>query len=328
MITPDFKVIADSIDITEAIKKSLLSLRITDEAGIKSDKVEIKLDDRNGKISMPKTGATLEVFLGYKETTLVRMGLYIVDEVSVESPPQSMIIRAHAADLRETLKAPRTKTWGEVTLGDVVNTIASEHALTPRISKELEDFKIPYLTQTEESDLHLLTRLARNHGAITKPVHGNLLFVPKGESKSVSGILIPAVTLNVNQITRWQATFTEREKYGSVEASWHNKETANKEKVKTGDGKPTFTLRHTYDNAQLALQDAKATLERLKRGTGKLNLALPGNTQLMAEGKINLVEMRIGVDGIWNITQVEHVLNNSGYQCRINAEINQSNQEE
>ena len=50
MITPDFRVTIDSVDITDVIKKGLLSLRITDEAGIKSDKVEIKIDDSNGKI--------------------------------------------------------------------------------------------------------------------------------------------------------------------------------------------------------------------------------------------------------------------------------------
>jgi len=51
---------------------------------------------------MANTGAELEIFLGYKENLLVRMGLFIVDEVSVESPPQSMIVRARAraADMR------------------------------------------------------------------------------------------------------------------------------------------------------------------------------------------------------------------------------------
>ena len=42
------------------------------------------------------------------------MGLYIVDEVSIESPPQTMTIRSHAADMRQVLKAPRTKTWGKI----------------------------------------------------------------------------------------------------------------------------------------------------------------------------------------------------------------------
>lgn len=320
MSTPDFRVIADSVDITEAIRKGLLLLRINDEAGINSDKAEIRLDDRDGKIEMPNTGAKLEIFLGYKEDSLIRMGLFVVDEVGVESPPQTMIIRARAADMRQVLKAPRTKTWGAVTLNDVVSAIAGEHGLNARVSEDLANITYDNLLQSQESDLHLLTRLAREHGAITKPVHGNLLFVPKGEAKSVSGQLIPPITIFEKQITDWGANFADREKYGSVQAEYHDKELAKKIKVTAGTGEPVFTLRHTYDTPELAAQNAKSKLERLKRGTGKVNVTLPGNTKFIAEGKINLVGVRAGVDGEWVLTRVEHSFDGSGYQCRLDGE--------
>lgn len=320
MSTPDFRVIADSVDITNAIRQGLLSLRVTDEAGINSDKVEIKLDDRGGKIAMPNTGAELEVFLGYKEDSLIRMGLFIVDEVSVESPPQSMVIRARAADMRQVLKAPRTKTWGNVTLEDVVSTIANEHGLNTSISPDLAGMSYANLIQSQESDLHLLTRLAREHGAITKPVHGNLLFVPKGEAKSASGQIIPAITIHEKQITSWGATFADREKFGSVQAEYHDKDLAEKVKVTAGSGEPVHTLRHTYDTPEIATQNAKAMLERLKRGTGTVNVTLPGNTRFLAEGKINLIGVRAGVDGEWILTRVEHSFDNGGYQCRLDGE--------
>jgi phage protein D len=50
-MTPDFRIHADSQDITERIQDRLLSLRVTDEAGIKSDTVELNLDDRDGLVS-------------------------------------------------------------------------------------------------------------------------------------------------------------------------------------------------------------------------------------------------------------------------------------
>jgi len=222
--------------------------------------------------------------------------------------------------MRQVLKAPRTKTWGEVTLSDVVNEIAAAHGLEPKISSDMASIQLPYLTQTEESDLHLLTRLARNHGAITKPVHGKLLFVPKGQAKSVSGTLIEPVAIAGHQLTSWEASFADRDKYGSVQASFHNKQTAEKETIKVGGAEPVYTLRHTYDSADQAKQNASAVLERLKRGTGTLNISLPGNTRLMSEGKITLSGIRAGVDGEWIATRVEHVLDNSGYQCRLDAE--------
>ena len=148
MATPDFRVIAEGSDITEAIRQRLLSLNLSDEAGFNSDKVEISLDDRDNKISMPRTGANLEVSIGYKESSIIHMGLYVVDEVSIEAPPMTMTLRAHAADMRQVMKAPRTKTWGKITIGDLVSSVAGEHGLTPRIAEELLSKEIQYLYQT------------------------------------------------------------------------------------------------------------------------------------------------------------------------------------
>ena len=63
----------------------------------------------------------------------------------------------------------------------------------------------------------------------------------------------------------------------------------------------------------------KAKLNQLQRGTGTLNISLPGNPAFMAEGKLTIIGIRSGADGDWSITSVEHQLDNSGYVCRINA---------
>ncbi|SMG64540.1 Phage late control D, partial [methanotrophic bacterial endosymbiont of Bathymodiolus sp.] len=168
-MTPDFRIHADSQDITERIQDRLLSLRVTDEAGIKSDTVELNLDDRDGLVIWPVHGAELEISLGYRETGLVRLGLYIVDEVEHSGPPNTLTIRAKASDMRQSLKAPQTRVWDNVTLADLVSSIASEHGLVPKISDSLASIGYTHLDQTEESDLHLLTRLGRENNAVTKP---------------------------------------------------------------------------------------------------------------------------------------------------------------
>src|SRR5690554_3922674 len=108
---PDFRILADRQDITARIRDRLLSLRITDEAGIQSDTVEILLDDRDGRIEWPAHGVELEVFLGDGRSGLSRMGLYVVDEVEHSGPPSSLTIRGKAADMRAAIKAPRTRSW-------------------------------------------------------------------------------------------------------------------------------------------------------------------------------------------------------------------------
>lgn len=319
IMTPEFQIIADGNDITSAIRKGLLSLNVSDEAGITSDKVEIRLDDSKGIIALPRTGAELEVFIGYKETGLVRMGLYVVDEVLLSGEAKTLGIRARAANMRKSLKSPKTRSWDKVTLGNMVERIASEHGLTPRISEEFANLAVEHVDQTE-SDLNLLTRLARQHDAAVKPVGEFLVFVPKGQAKTAAGVHIPNIMVNVKEITSWSATFAERGKYGAVVGEYHNAETAVKENVKVGSGEPVFTLRHNHSNADEAKQAAKAQLERFTRGTGTLQLTAPGNTRFMAEGKIEVTGVRTGVDGQWMIKKVDHNLDGNGYSCRIDAE--------
>jgi phage protein D len=86
---PDFQILADQQDITTRLQDRLLSLHITDEAGFRSDTVELQLDDRDGKIEWPKHGAELDISLGYRSTGLTAMGRYVVDEIVHTSPPRA-----------------------------------------------------------------------------------------------------------------------------------------------------------------------------------------------------------------------------------------------
>ncbi len=109
--------------------------------------------------------------------------------------------------------------------------------------------------------------------------------IPKGKAKSVSGQLIPPVTIVKKEITSWSMTFADRDKYGSVQAEYNDKTLAEKVKVTAGDGDTVFNLRHTYDTPELAMQNAKSKLKRLRRGTGTVNLTLPGNNPIYRRGQ-------------------------------------------
>ncbi|MEW8420158.1 MAG: contractile injection system protein, VgrG/Pvc8 family [Candidatus Thiodiazotropha endolucinida] len=303
-MTPEFRILADSQDITDRIRDRLLSLRVTDEAGIKSDTVEIKLDDRDALVVWPERGAELEISLGYHQSGLTRLGLYIADEVEHGGPPN----------------APRTRIWDNVTLADMVTTIAGEHGLVPKISEPLALVRYTHLDQTEESDLHLLTRLARENSAVTKPVAGNLIFATRGESKSISGKDLPTTQIVASQVQRHQMTQADRGKYAAVLTYWHEPMKAERVPVKVGRGKPVYTLRHTYPDSEQATRAEQAKLEALQRGTGTLSLTLIGTTELMAEAKLELKGIRDRVDGEWLIQSVEHQFDNQGFVTRIESE--------
>ncbi len=111
-MTPDFTILAAGVDITSQIRDRLLSLTITDAAGVKSDSVEIVLDDRGGAIELPLPGAPLVVAMGDRETFLMPMGVYTSDEIGMDGWPQTMTLRGKAANLGGPLKEQKKPVMG------------------------------------------------------------------------------------------------------------------------------------------------------------------------------------------------------------------------
>jgi phage protein D len=319
---PIFKVLADTFDISLRLKDRLVSIRTSDEAGFKADTCSIELDDRDGLIQLPRKGAKLEVFLGYRTSGLNQVGSYIVDEVSLSGPPDTMTISAKAADMREDFKSQKTRSFDNITLGDLVKTIAGENGLAGKVAGELAGVSFAHLDQTEESDLHLLTRLAKQHNGVAKVTHDLLIVAAAGQSKSVSGAVLPSVGINKSQVDSWHYVDADRGKYAAVTATWHNKTSGEKVIVSTSSAKPAYTLRHTYDNEQQAVEAAKAKLEELNQGAATMELSLAvGNSTLFAESALVLSGFRSGINGgNWTAKRVEHEFSNSGFTTRVSAE--------
>ena len=61
-MTPTFRIVADSADITSLINDRLL-LRATDKPGIEFDDFELRIDDRDSAVSLPNRGSSIEIFL-------------------------------------------------------------------------------------------------------------------------------------------------------------------------------------------------------------------------------------------------------------------------
>ena len=207
-LTPDYAISIDGVVVTEKLRKRLTSLRITDEAGWQNDTVEIELVGEN--LELPKMGSKLSVSLGYKESGLVEMGVCVINAITMKSPPHTILIKGHGADLGSGMKTKRTRAWRDTTVGGIVGDIGSKHGYKPAISKDLTDVKIPHMDQTEESDLHFLTRLAHAHGATTKPAGEHLLFVPKNSGLSATGKMLETIHLTPSDITTYQYSQSKR----------------------------------------------------------------------------------------------------------------------
>lgn len=314
-MTPDFKVIAAGLNITPQINGRLLGLTITDEAGTKADTVEIVLDDRDGLIELPTPGAPLLVFPSYRETGLVPMGLFISDGVTVSSPPATLMIRAKAADLGGNIKDQKTRSRDKVTIGGFVGRIAGEHGLEPKVS---ERFQSVHIDQTDESDISFLDRLGRDHDALVSVKGGALLFMGKGEGRTVGGLPIPPRPVVEDDTTNW--TLTTREAYKSVAAILQDTKEAKRQTVTAGEGAPVLKLRHIHKTEEEAPTTATAKLGEISRGNDTFEASLPGDPLIAAEGRILATGFRAGVNGLWSIRTATHTLDNGGFSTSISAE--------
>ena len=320
---PVFSIVANGRqDATDRIRQRLLSLTVTDEAGRQSDTAEIRLDDRDGVIELQPTGAELEISLGFDGGKETVTGRYTVDEIELEGPPDSMTIRARGADMRSNLKAQRTRSWDDVSIGDLVASIAADHGLEPRVGRPFRAVRISHLDQTDESDMHLLTRLARDYDAVAKPARGRLLFVSRGEAESATGKSMPTIRIRPEDAGKWRVTLADRREYRSVRAHWRESRDAMRMRETAGSGEPSFTLRRLYPTAGEARAAARAKLAALKRGTARLSVTLvPGNPLAAAESQLELTGFRTGVDGLWACRTVRHVLDGGGYSTRAEATL-------
>lgn len=323
---PSFKIIADTYDISEKIKERLISLSITDEVGLVSDTLNLHLDNHDDKLEIPSRGAELEAHLGYEGENLVKMGIFVVDEIEIASPPNQMTITARASDTFEKdniggMKVTRNRSWHEVTLLEMVTKIASENKLSPLVAPQLEGIIIDHIDQTDESDLAFLNRVAQSLEAYVKPADGKLIIglIGKALSPKSEDIFMPTIVIDYYKIISWRVKIAERNKINRVEAKYQDKKKGILDAVTAGKGKPSFCMTHTYASKVTAERAAKSKLAELRRGLNELELTIIGNTRVCAENIISLSNVSRSADGEWVNKSVSHELSGSGYITKLNA---------
>ncbi|MEH6737815.1 MAG: contractile injection system protein, VgrG/Pvc8 family [Sulfitobacter sp.] len=323
----DYQILADGADVTAQFRTRLVGISIIDEAGQKSDVATIEVDDRNNEVAIPPIGAKLEIALGYVGD-LTTLGQFIVDDVSGTIGTETMSIGAKAADMLGGIRAPKTRSWHDVTLGELVAKIAGENDLKPQVAESLKSTLFNYIAQTSESDLNLLTRLAKNLDAVAKPAGGSLLFLKRGEGKSADGKDLPVFDIDRSDIDTGSWKLPGRTKYEKVTAEWAENGSATVHQVHAGTGKPVQKLRERFATKAEAERAAQSALDKSKRGTATINIRLGGfRGDLMAEAKVNLTNIKPEMTGEWLITQVQHQLGTSlrtSFRAERNHEATQA----
>ena len=311
-LKPAAQLTVGGVDLTAKIGDRLQSLTIVDNSGEESDTLEIRLDDRGNIIESPRHGVALSVSIGFVGQALFYVGKFTVDEVEPEGPPDILTIRAKAADMREGLKSQRSRSFSDTTVGGIVGQIAGEHGLTPAVAAELASIAIAHRDQTNESDLHFLTRLGRDFGAVAAPKDGRLVFAPQSTGLSASGQTLDGVALDRRDLTSWRGVVADREKHGSVRARYRDMGAARTKFATAGSGEPVKTLRPMHRDQAAAQAAAEAALARATRATNGVELVMPGRPTILAQTPLTVTGLRPELSGDWIADRVEHRLDFEG----------------
>jgi phage protein D len=319
-MTPIFRIVADGADITAVINDRLLLLRTSDKPGMESDEFELRIDDRDGQVTLPRRGAGLEIYLGYAETSLARLGRYVVDEVEVSGPLDSIVIRGKASDMRGSGKTIRNGSWENVPLSTIVGDIAARNGWQPACQVAT---KVPRVDQLNESDFNFVTRLAKQYDCTAKVADGKLLVMPRQAGQSASGQQFGAITLTRADVSRWQFRLGDRNAHKAVAAKHQDKKTGklavvSLENDDLPDGLPAVhTDRHIHPNKSAAEAAANARLAAFNRSTAGVRLEMPGRTDIFAERPIIAQGFKVGLDGEYLADSVEQVYTQAGWSTTV-----------
>ena len=320
---PDYHLVVNGQDITPRLSSRLIDLRLRESRGDEADQLDITLDDSDGRMAIPSKGATIALSLGWASTGLVDKGTFMVDETEHTGAPDQIRITARSADMSKTLRTRASGSWHDTTVGQVVRDIAARNNLPARIDPQLAARKVQHIDQTNESDLHFCTRLARQHDAVCTVKKGQLVFLRTNSRTNASGQTLQALLITRSTGDQHRYHTAERTTYTGVRAYWHDAGSAKRKGVLAGTDVDVKVLKDTYASEEDALTAARAEMQRVDRGAATLSLTLAlGRPALMPQTPVSVQGFKPEIDGSdWLVKTVEHALGDSGFTASLELEL-------
>ncbi|GAB6045067.1 phage late control D family protein [Caminibacter profundus] len=297
----NFKIIANNKDITETIQKNLISLSLIDEVGISADEITLKV--RND-FKRPSYGDELKVWIQDKY-----YGIYIVQTTT--KTQSDLTIKATATNFTNSLKKKYNRSFENIKVCELISKLAAENNLK---SKCDIDFTFKHLAQTNESDLNLLTRLAKQLNAQFNIKNDTIIFIKtKQENES-----LPKFEVDIKEVISYSIKYNAKTMYKSVKAIYHDTKENKQKEITYLSGEPQYIFQDSFKSEAEAYKTAKSYYEMLNKGIITGNLTIVGK-EIRAGGILVLTSFGED-DGEYSIKKVTHNLSGGGYTCRVEFE--------
>lgn len=317
--TPEFRLQYNGKNITDDITKYLLSITYLDRTEVESDEIEVKVEDVNNKWSndpwYPEKGAKLTLDIGYQDE-LVPCGEFEIDEVQFQysGGGRAVSMKALSAIVTQPLRSKLKRAYENITLEKLAKTIAADAHLS--VSGQIDNIQLGRVTQMEETNLALLSRISAEYGYIFNIKSGKLVFTHIGrlQTRKSVDMIGPDRMRDCNIIDATGRTFKV------ITQKYYDPATGKKIQFDqpAKEGKDKFATESYTQNKQQAELKAQARNAKIINGQVKGSVALHTGTPLLVAGN-NVTLVGIGVNsGVYNIESSRHVITkNAGYNTDI-----------
>jgi len=318
--TPRAEITVNGKPVASAFNDRLISVTIVDKEGSTSDTISCDLNDGTPFAQIPKKGDEIGAKLGYLETGVADFGTFIADDPEVRCLPYGMTVNGKGANVRDKAKQRRSRHWDNKTVKQIVEQIAGENGLSPKVDDEVSSHQYKWFAQQDETDLHVVERLAQRHDALFTIKNKSLIFKKKGEG--VGSVLASPANIVAGSC---RTVFAHRHKYKKVKARWQDREEAKLKEVEEdsdSEGDATYTIPESFQDEGEAKKAAKAKAKDLKRETMRTSVTLYGDPAIRAGAKFVYAGVRPELDGVeFIIESAAHKLSKAGYTVDVEAKL-------
>lgn len=319
--TPKFIVTYNGKDITSDLANNLLSVNYTDKTENESDEISISLEDTDANWRgpwYPSKGDKIGLQFGYEDTGLVDGGMFEVDEIELQGPPDTVTIMGIAAGIKKAVRTKNSKAFEKVTLKQIATEIASKHGMT--VTGEIDNVQFTRVTQNRENDLSFLRRISEEYGHVfsvrdSKLVFTRLYDIEKGE---------PVFSIDRTDLLSYSIKDKTSNTYKKAKVAYHNPDdkevkefeqssnvNADGATVTDTTAEDTLEVRTKAENKQQAELKAKAAMYRANSRQKEGNITVQGNPLLLAGNNIELTGLGT-ISGKYHIMESNHSIDSSG----------------
>lgn len=302
-------------NISSQINGDLEEFTYTDVASGESDRIEIKLSDREQKWMgawMPQQGDRIEskidFYNWYADNThdQLNCGNLEVDDISFSGRPFLCKIGAVSTPQNSAFNAERkTKTWEYTTLQLIGEEIAQRAGIT--LFYDANPIDIESIEQNARTDCDFLYSLCEEYALAMKVFTNKIVIFDEERYENAEAKII----IHEKDVGSWSYNTTVAGTYTGARFTFSDPDTDEDYEVSIGDGSRIYEINVTADNLADAEKKAVAMLNNENKKCTTMSIRMKANPALYA-GMCVMISGFAGLDAKYYIEKIRTSISGRG----------------